>query len=73
MKEASLRHHVMMNIVKENDMSRNRFANENAAEKGKMPRIVYPNDILPDDNSLSEASSESNLAEMKSLTSNPRG
>ena len=49
-----------------------RYDNENSSEPVKMPRIVYPNDILPDENQFSEASKEANRAEVKSLSSNPR-
>jgi hypothetical protein len=44
----------------------------NYEEPSKMPRIIYPNDIMPDENNLSEASSEANRLEVKSLSSNPR-
>lgn len=50
----------------------NRYGNENSAEPDQRPRIVYPNDILPDENSLSEASPEANRMEVKALSSNPR-
>lgn len=56
-------------------MRRNRFANENANEPDnmRMPRITYPNDILPDENPLSEMSKEAQRAEVKTDGSNPRG
>ena len=55
--------------------SKGRFANENSNEPDSMPmpRIVYPNDILPDENSLSEMSKEAQRAEVKTDGSNPRG
>ncbi len=54
---------------------RNRFANENANEPDSlaMPRITYPNDILPDENPLSEMSKDAQRAEVKTDGSNPRG
>lgn len=53
----------------------NRFKNENANEPDAMPmpRVVWPNDILPDKNSLSEMSKQAQDAEVKCLSSNPRG
>lgn len=53
----------------------NRYANENANEPDnlRMPRITYPNDILPDENSLSEMSGDAQRAEVKTDGSNPRG
>lgn len=38
-----------------------------------MPRIVYPNDILPDENSLSEMGKQAQDAVVKTEGSNPRG
>ncbi len=56
------------------DMKKNRFANENANEPDnlRIPRIVYPDDILPDENSLSLMSKEAQIAEVKTDGSNPR-
>ena len=55
-------------------MRRERFANENANQPDNQPRprIVYPNDILPDINSLSEMNHEEQVDEVKCLSSNPR-
>lgn len=52
-----------------------RFTNENANEPDNLPRprIVYPNDILPDENALSEMPKEAQNAEVKTDGSNPRG
>lgn len=49
--------------------------NENANEPDgmRMPRIVYPNDILPDENDLSEMRRDAQIAEVKTDGSNPRG
>ena len=46
-------------------MKDKRFANENLNQPDNMPmpRIVYPNDILPDVNNLSEMSREAMVAE----------
>lgn len=54
-------------------MSKNRYANENTNEPDglRMPRINYPNDILPDENTLSEMSKEAQCAEVKTDGSNP--
>jgi hypothetical protein len=54
---------------------KSRYKNENANEPDHMriPRIVYPNDILPDENPLSEMSREAQFAEVKTDGSNPRG
>jgi hypothetical protein len=51
-----------------------RFANENSnnPDDMPMPRIVYPNDILPDENPLSAMSKQAQVAEDKCLSSNPR-
>jgi hypothetical protein len=46
---------------------------ENSSEPEIMPRIVYPNDILPDENPLSAMSKEAQYDEVKCLSSNPRG
>ncbi len=56
-------------------MHKNRYANENSNEPDNMPmpRIVYPNDILPDENSLTEMNKEAQRAEVKTDGSNPRG
>ncbi len=42
-----------------------RYANENLNEPDnlKMPRVTWPNDILPDENPLSEMSREALVAE----------
>ncbi len=55
--------------------SKGRFTNENSNEPDnlRMPRIIYPNDILPDENPLSEMSREAQNAEVKTDGSNPRG
>lgn len=55
-------------------MPRDRFANENMNEPDnlRMPRIVYPNDILPDENPLSEMSRQAEKDEVRSDGSNPR-
>ncbi len=55
-------------------MPKDRFANENSNEPDgmPMPRTVYRNDILPDENSLSELSKEAQRAEVKTDGSNPR-
>lgn len=55
-------------------MNKNRFANENSNEPDgmPMPRIVYPNDILPDENPLSQMSEEAQRAEVKTDSGNPR-
>jgi len=44
-----------------------RYKNENLNEPDNMPmpRIVYPNDILPDVNSLSEMSREAQVSESR--------
>lgn len=54
----------MMATARSNDM-KNRFANENLNQPDNMPMpcIVYPNDILPDNNKLSEMSREAMVAE----------
>lgn len=40
----------------------------NRYEEGKqMPRIVYPNDILPDDNALSEMPREAQVNVMRNV------
>ena len=51
-----------------------RFGDENAnnPDAMPMPRIVYPNDILPDENPLSQMSKQAQDAEVKCLSSNPR-
>ena len=51
-----------------------RYKNENALmpDGQPRPRIVYPNDILPDENKLSQMSEEETHAEVKTLSSNPR-
>lgn len=56
-------------------MSRGRYVDENSnnPDSMPMPRIVYPNDILPDKNSLSEMSSQAQDAEVKCSSGNPRG
>ena len=52
-----------------------RYANENSnnPDSMPMPRVVYPNDILPDENSLSDISKQGQQAEVKCSGSNPRG
>lgn len=52
-----------------------RFVNENSNVPDSLPRprIVYPNDILPDQNSLSQMPREAQNAEVKTDGSNPRG
>lgn len=52
----------------------NRFFNENTNQPDNQPypRIVYPNDILPDVNGLSQMRREDQLDEVKCLSSNPR-
>ena len=51
-----------------------RYSNENSKTPDgmPMPRIVYPNDILPDENSLSEMSKQAQSAVVKTDSSNPR-
>ena len=51
-----------------------RYSNENSNEPDNMPmpRIVYPNDILPDENSLSQMSKEAQRAVVKTDSGNPR-
>ena len=46
--------------------------NENSSEPKVYPRIVYPNDILPDENPYSEMSREAIHEEVKADSSNPR-
>jgi hypothetical protein len=52
-----------------------RYKNENAKlpDGMPMPRIVWPNDILPDKNNLSQMSKQAQDAVVKALSSNPRG
>lgn len=52
----------------------NRYGNENASEPAErdMPRVAWPNDIMPDENSLSELSRDAQAREVKSVSSNPR-
>lgn len=52
---------------------RSRYGNENASQPDDMPRVNWPNDIMPDENSLSELSKEAQMREVKSVSSNPRG
>lgn len=52
---------------------RNRYANEDASEPNDMPRIIFPNDIMSDENPYSEMSKEAQELEVKSVSSNPRG
>jgi len=56
-------------------MKPNRYANENmkTPDGMPMPRIIYPNDILPDVNDLTQMSKEAQIAEVKTDGSNPRG
>lgn len=56
-------------------MRRDRFKNENALRPDDQPRprIVYPNDILPDVNSLSEMTRSEQECVVKTVGSNPRG
>lgn len=49
-----------------------RFVSENASEPDVMPRVNWPNDIMPDENPLSEMSKEAQSLEVKSVSSNPR-
>ena len=55
-------------------MKNGRYANENTNEPDgmPMPRIVYRNDILPDQNSLSEMSKQAQAAVVKTDSGNPR-
>jgi len=55
-------------------MPRDRFANENSNNPDgmPMPRVVWPNDIMPDENPLSEMSRQAQNAEVKTDTGNPR-
>ena len=55
-------------------MKPSRFANENSKTPDgmPMPRIVYPDDILPDENPLSRMSKQAQRAEVKTDGSNPR-
>ncbi len=53
-------------------MDRYNNENSNNPDGMPMPRIVYPNDILPDENALSEMSKEAQRAEVKCSGSNPR-
>jgi hypothetical protein len=50
----------------------NKFGNENASEPNDMPRVRWPNDIMPDENSLSELSKDAQDREVKAVSSNPR-
>jgi hypothetical protein len=45
-------------------MSRYLNENSNNPDGMPMPRIIYPNDILPDENSLSEMSKQAQVAEV---------
>jgi len=49
-----------------------RYSNENSKTPDgmPMPRIVYPNDILPDENSLSEMSKQAQSAVVKTDSNN---
>lgn len=51
-----------------------RFANENMnnPDSMPMPRLVYRNDILPDENNLSLLSKQAQDSEVKCLSSNVR-
>jgi hypothetical protein len=51
-----------------------RYSNENSKTPDgmPMPRIVWPNDILPDENNLSQMSPEAQAAIVKTSGSNPR-
>lgn len=53
---------------------RSRFLNENANKPDNLPypRVTWPNDIMPDENSLSELSSEAQRAVVKTESGNPR-
>jgi hypothetical protein len=55
-------------------MKGSRYANENTNNPDgmPMPRIVYPNDILPDENPLSEMSKQAQAAVVKTDSGNPR-
>lgn len=44
----------------------------NYSEPEGHPRVVYPNDIMSDDNPFTELKSDAVRMEMKSRTSNPR-
>lgn len=61
-----------LSIKEGNDMSRYSNENSNNPDSMPMPRIVYPNDILPDKNSLSEMSKQAQDAEVKCSGSDPR-
>jgi hypothetical protein len=55
-------------------MKDKRFANENTKtpDNMRMPRIIYPNDILPDENDLTQMDREAQYAVEKTDGSNPR-
>ncbi len=55
-------------------MRKNRFANENSNNPDSMPkpRIIYPDDILPDENSLTAMSKQAQDAVVKTDSGNPR-
>jgi len=44
----------------------------NYSEPSEYPRIVYPNDIMSDNNPFTQLDKEAVRMEMKSRTSNPR-
>lgn len=52
----------------------NRYANENANEPDDMPmpRTLYPNDVLPDENAITRMSRRAQAAVVKTDSSNPR-
>ncbi len=54
---------------------KNRFKDENALRPDnlKMPRVNWPNDIMPDENPYSEMSREAQDCVVKTDGSNPRG
>lgn len=48
------------------------FADENTSEPKKMPRLKYPDDILPDNNEYCMLDKEAIDDEIRSRGSNPR-